>query len=126
MLTRFALLAIRAPRRVLLIAGFLLIGGGLFGAPVAGHLLTGGFTDPAADSTKATQVIDDRFAGGPANLVFVVSAPGGVDGATARANGTRIEQSLHQRSDWLSFAASYWTSPQGSAGALRSKDGNAG
>src|SRR3954471_22708927 len=108
MLSRIALFAVHAPKRILLVAGILLLAGGIFGAPVASHLLTGGFTDPGADSTKGTQVIDDRFTGGAGNLVFVVSAPGGVDGATARTNGTRIEQSLHQRSDWLSFAASYW------------------
>src|SRR3954471_19337759 len=111
MLTRLALLAIRAPRRVLLIAGILLIGGGLFGAPVASHLLTGGFTDPSADSTKATQVIDDRFAGGQANILFVVRAPDGIDGTAARTAGTRIERALQQRTDWVTFAASYWTSP---------------
>ena len=126
MLTRLARLAIAAPRRVLLVAGFLLVVGGLFGAPVAGHLLTGGFTDPSADSTKATQVIDAHFAGGQANLVFLVSAPGGVDSAAARATGTGIERALAQRTDWLSFAASYWTAPRAQAQTLRSKDGKSG
>jgi RND superfamily putative drug exporter len=122
-LTRIATIATRAPKRVLLVAGLLLILGGLFGAPVAGHLLTGGFTDPSADSTKATNLIDADFAGGQANLVFLVTGPGGADGADARQAGTRIEAALHQRTDWVSFAQSYWTThdPQ-----LRSKDGRYG
>jgi len=59
---------------VLVLAGILLVGGALFGAPVASHLLTGGFTDPAADSTHASNIIDSQFRGGQANLVFLVSA----------------------------------------------------
>ena len=126
MLTRIAHLAIRAPKRILLVAGLLLVAGGIFGAPVAGHLLTGGFTDPSADSTKATSIIDDRFTGGQANLVFLVTAPGGADSAAARATGTHIEQALAQRTDWLTFASSYWSAPRGQADALRSKDGKYG
>ena len=45
MLVRLAQFALRAPKRVLVIAGLLLVGGAIFGAPVAGHLLTGGFTE---------------------------------------------------------------------------------
>ncbi|HKC28109.1 MAG TPA: MMPL family transporter, partial [Jatrophihabitans sp.] len=124
MLVRLATLVLRAPRRVLIIAGLLLVGGGIFGAPVAGHLLTGGFTDPSADSTRATSIIDAKFHGGQANLVFLVSAPGGADSAAARATGTEITAGLAKRSDWTTFAQSYWTSP-GRAG-LRSTDGKYG
>src|SRR3954452_13352098 len=122
MLTRLAHLAVRAPKRILLVAGLLLVAGGIFGAPVAGHLLTGGFTDPSADSTKATQLIDERFAGGQANLVFLVTAPGGADSAAARTAGAGIERALARRTDWLTFATSFWTSPRAQADALRSKD----
>jgi RND superfamily putative drug exporter len=124
MLVRIASLALRAPRRVLIIAGLLLVGGGIFGAPVASHLLTGGFTDPSADSTRATSIIDAKFHGGQANLVFLVSAPGGVDSAAARATGTQITAALTKRTDWTTFAQSYWTSPNGAG--LRSNDGKYG
>jgi putative drug exporter of the RND superfamily len=126
MLTRFATVALNAPKRVLVIAALLLVGGGIFGAPVAGHLLTGGFTDPAADSTKATNIIDDQFHGGQANLVFLVTAPGGADSAAARTTGERIEHALAQRADWVTFAQSYWSAPRGAAAGLRSKDGKYG
>ncbi|MDT4933716.1 MAG: putative drug exporter of the superfamily, partial [Pseudonocardiales bacterium] len=126
MLTRIADLAIRAPKRILVIAGLLLVGGGIFGAPVAGHLLTGGFTDPAADSTRATSVIDAKFHGGQANLVFLVTAEGGVNSTAARTTGTQIESALARRTDWVTFAQSYWSSPPGQADGLRSKDGRYG
>src|SRR3954452_9537566 len=126
MLSRIALFAVHAPKRILLVAGILLLAGGIFGGPVASHLLTGGFTDPGADSTKASQLIDDNFTGGQANLVYLVTAPGGADSAAARAAGTRIERALERRTDWLSFASSYWTSPAGQADALRSEDGKYG
>jgi RND superfamily putative drug exporter len=126
MLTRLANLAIRAPKRVLVIAGLLLVGGAIFGAPVASHLLTGGFTDPAADSTAATTVIDAKFHGGQANLVFLVTAKGGADSAAARTAGTRIESTLRERGDWVNYAQSYWSAPSGQADALRSRDGKYG
>jgi RND superfamily putative drug exporter len=126
MLTRIAALAIRAPRRVLTLTGILLVVGGIFGAPVASHLLTGGFTDPSADSTHATNIIDANFHGGQANLVFLVTAPGGVNSTAASATGRRIRSTLAQQSDWVSFAQSYWTSPKAQAAGLRSKDGKYG
>ena len=42
MLRRIALLAIAAPRRVLVVAVLAMIAVGIFGVPVAGHLSSGG------------------------------------------------------------------------------------
>jgi putative drug exporter of the RND superfamily len=126
MLVRLAHFVLRYPKRVLAIAGLLLVGGALYGAPVAGHLLTGGFTDPAADSTHATQLIDDRFHGGQANLVFLVSAPGGVNSPAARATGMHIQKALAKRTDYTTFAQSFWTTPKGARAGLRSEDGKYG
>jgi putative drug exporter of the RND superfamily len=126
MLSSIASLAIRAPKRILIIAGLLLVGGGIFGGPVASHLLTGGFTDPAADSTHATNAIDANFHGGQANLVFLVTAKGGADSAAARTTGKQIEAALLTRTDWVTFAQSYWTSPAGQAEGMRSEDGKYG
>src|SRR3954451_1768414 len=126
MLVRLAHLALRGPKRVLRVAGLLLVGGALFGAPVASHLLTGGFTDPAADSSRAQTLIDERFHGGQANLVFLVPAPGGADSPAARITGEKIQSALAARPDWTTFAHSYWTSPKGEAAGLRSEDGRYG
>src|SRR3954453_9878400 len=126
MLVRLAHLALRGPKRVLSVAGLLLVGGALFGAPVASHLLTGGFTDPAADSSRAQTLIDERFHGGQANLVFLVTPPGGADSPAARITGEKIQSALAERTDWTTFAHSYWTSPKGEAAGLRSEDGRYG
>jgi RND superfamily putative drug exporter len=126
MLTRLASLALRAPKRVLVIASLLLVAGGVYGAPVAGHLLTGGFTDPGADSTRATDIIDAKFAGGQANLVFLVSAKGGADSAAARTTGEHIEAELNKRAGWVTYAQSYWSSQGSQAAGLRSADGSYG
>ena len=126
MLVRLAAFVLRYPKRVLAIAGLLLVGGAVYGAPVAGHLLTGGFTDPSADSTHATNLIDDQFHGGQANIVFLVSAPGGIDSPAARATGVHIQRVLAQRTDWTTFAQSYWQTPRGARAGLKSKDGKYG
>ncbi|MDT4919803.1 MAG: putative drug exporter of the superfamily [Pseudonocardiales bacterium] len=126
MLVRLAHFVLRYPKQVLAIAGLILVGGAVYGAPVASHLLTGGFTDPSADSTKATDLIDDQFSGGQANLVFLVSAPGGIDGPAATATGKHIESALAQRTDWTSFAQSYWSVPGKQAAGMRSSDGEYG
>jgi RND superfamily putative drug exporter len=117
---------VRAPRRVLAGAGLVLVAGGVFGAPVASHLLSGGITNPSADSTRATDLIDQKFHGGQPNLVFLITAPGGADSAAARSTGLQIEAALEQRTDWTTFADSYWTSPGAEAAALRSRDGTYG
>ena len=126
MLVRLAAFVLRYPKRVLAIAGLLLVGGAVYGAPVAGHLLTGGFTDPSADSTHATNLIDDQFHGGQANLVFLVSAPGGINSPAAQATGRHIQKVLAHRTDWTTFAQSYWTAPRGARAGLRSADGKYG
>src|SRR5205807_1493706 len=36
---------------------------------------------------------------------------------------TSIEDGLHKRTDWVTFAQGYWTAPKAAAAALRSKDG---
>jgi RND superfamily putative drug exporter len=126
MLVRLAAFVLRYPKRVLAVAGLLLVGGAVYGAPVAGHLLSGGFTDPSADSTHATTLIDDGFHGGQANLVFLVSAPDGVNSPAARATGVHIQKALAKNTDWTTFAQSYWTTPKGARDGLTSKDGTYG
>jgi RND superfamily putative drug exporter len=123
MLTRLAELGLRAPKRVLAAAGLLLVLGAIFGGPVASHLEAGGFTDPSADSTRAGQLIDARFHGGQANLVFLVTSPGGADTTAARRAGTEITRALAKRTDWVTFSQSYWTAPSAAAEGLLSKDG---
>ncbi len=93
MFRRFADLALAAPRRILVVAGLFLIVGIVVGAPVADHLKAGGFTVPDADSTIATEQLDEHFDGGAANLIFLVRDTDSADGAdsdAAEAAGAEI------------------------------------
>ena len=48
MLERIALLAIRAPRRIVAIAALVMVACGIFGIPVANSLSAGGFHYPTS------------------------------------------------------------------------------
>src|SRR6266581_2582284 len=125
MLTRLAQLSIRAPRRVLVVAGLIFVAGALFGAPVAKHLSAGGFNDPNAASSEARDLLASRFNAGDPNLVFEVTTAQGADSAAARSEGQRIVGTLAGDHN-VSQVASYWTVPSQAAAALRSKDGHSG
>ncbi len=122
MLTRLALLGIRAPRRVLATAGLIFVAAFVLGAPVAKHLSAGGFSDPHAPSSKAKDLLASRFDAGDPNLVFQVTSSAGVDSSAARAAGARIVDTLASDRD-VSQIQSYWTSPAQATGGLRSNDG---
>lgn len=122
MLTRLANIGIRAPRRVLVAAGFLLVLAVIFGAPVAAHLSAGGFRDPHSASSKADDLLQAKFNAGDDNLILEVSSPDGTDSAAARAKGLSIVHAL-QDEKYASQVVSYWTVPAGQAGGLRSADG---
>lgn len=122
MLTRIARLATRYPKQVLLAAVALALICGGFGATVTDRLQAGGFTSDQAESTRAAKLIADRFDGAEPNLVLLVRADGGVDGAAARSVGTDIAQRLSARPD-AAGVRSYWTAPPQAAAALRSTDG---
>ncbi|PZS15179.1 MAG: hypothetical protein DLM57_13210, partial [Pseudonocardiales bacterium] len=122
MLTRLANLAIRAPRRVLFAAGFLLVLAVIFGAPVASHLSAGGFRDPHAQSSKADDLLQATFNAGDANLILEITSPDSADSGVARAQGLSIVRAL-QHQKYAGQVVSYWTVPPAQAGSLRSGDG---
>jgi putative drug exporter of the RND superfamily len=124
-LARLAELGIQAPRRVLLVAGLLLVLGGAFGSTAANHLSSGGFRDPGASSTRAENILQQDFHAGDANLIIEVTSPSGVDGAAARAQGLAVVRAV-ERSPYASQVQSYWTAPKEQAAALRSTDGRSG
>jgi putative drug exporter of the RND superfamily len=124
-LDRLAELGIRAPRRVLLVAGLLLVLGGVFGSTAADHLSSGGFRDPNAGSTKAEEILQQDFQAGDANLIIEITSPHGVSDAAARAQGLAVVRAV-QRSPYASQVASYWTAPKAQAAALVSKDQESG
>jgi RND superfamily putative drug exporter len=125
LLQRIARLAITAPRRTIAIALLLMAAAGVFGVPVAKSLSAGGFQDPTAESARATQLLTDEFGQGDVQLLFVVSAPGGVDSAAARSVGTDIVDRL-KTSAHVTTVTSAWTAPPAAAASLVSKDRGSG
>ncbi|MDZ4266620.1 MAG: MMPL family transporter [Mycobacterium sp.] len=124
MLHRIALMAIAAPRRILVVALFVMVGCGIFGVPVIKHLSAGGFQDPTSESAEATQLLVDKFGQGDMELVIGVTSESGVDGA-ARRVGTDITAELAE-SPYVGTVTSAWTAPPGAAPALISEDGRTG
>ncbi len=122
MLTRLANLGIRAPRRVLGLAGLFFVLLAAYGAPAAGHLSSGGFSAPDASSTKAADLLTARFHTGDANLILEVTAPGGATSQAARTEGLALVDAVKHVPD-ASSIVSFWTAPKQQAGSLLSKDG---
>jgi RND superfamily putative drug exporter len=125
LLHRVARLAIAAPRRVITIAALLTIALGIFGVPVAKSLSPSGFQDPTAESSRATELLTDKFRQGDVQMLIVVSAPGGVDSPAARQAGTDIVDGL-RRSPHVANVTSYWTTPPAAAADLVSTDHTSG
>jgi RND superfamily putative drug exporter len=124
-LRRLADLGIAAPRRVLAVAGLLLVLGGGFGSSAADHLSSGGFRDPDAASTKAEDLLQHDFSAGDANLIIEVTSPDGVNDAAARTEGLAVVRAVED-SAYASQVQSYWTAPESQAASLRSTDGRSG
>ncbi|MGW0533954.1 MMPL family transporter [Streptomyces sp. NPDC003032] len=119
MFERIAELAIRRSRLVLVVTVVVVALMGTLGAGAFGKLLGGGFDDPASQSSRARDVIDEKF-GGETNLVLLVhAAEGRVDTPAAEQSGRTLVSDLKEERQ-LANVVSYWdtNSPD-----LRSKDG---
>ena len=125
MLTRLADIGIRSPKRVLALAGLLLVLAALYGASAASHLASGGFYDTKAESWHARTTLDNTFHAGDPNLVIEVTSSGGATSAQARAAGLRLTETL-ARKQYVTQVVSYWTAPPTQAKGLISKDGRSG
>ena len=125
MLTRCAELGIRAPKYVLGFAGLVLVLFAVFGAPVASHLSAGGFNDPNSQSSKANDLLADRFDAGDANLILQVTSPDGVGSPQTRTVALDLVHRLTS-AQYTSQVTSYWTAPASEGAGLRSKDGTSG
>ncbi|MFF5157875.1 MMPL family transporter [Streptomyces sp. NPDC000348] len=119
MFERMADLAIRRSRLVLVVAALAVALMGVVGAGAFDKLKGGGFDDPASPSTRAANVIADKF-GGETNLVLLVRSPDGrIDTPAAEENGQDLVAEL-KKDERLSNVVSFWetNSPD-----LRSEDG---
>ena len=125
MLQRIALLAIAAPRRVIAAALLIAVAAGIFGIPVATSLSASGFQDPTSESSRATQLLTEKFGQGDVQMLITVTAPDNVLGGPARTVGLDVVDRL-QRSPHVANVTSAWTAPPGAAAELVSKDGKSG
>lgn len=125
MLQATARLAIRAPKRIIVIAALVMVAAGIFGIPVARHLSAGGFQDPTSESAQAARLLSQKFDQSDQQLLITVSDPGGATAAAARSVATDIVSRL-TASPHVLQVTSPWTSPPAAAGELLSKDGRTG
>jgi uncharacterized membrane protein YdfJ with MMPL/SSD domain len=125
LLQRIAHLAISVPRRIIAAAVLVAVAAAIFGIPVAKSLSASGFQDPTSESSRATQLLTDKFGQGDVQMLITVTAPGDVLGGEARAVGLdvvgRLKSSAH-----VANVTSAWTAPPGAAAGLVSKDGKSG
>src|SRR5271154_2616838 len=94
MLQRIARLAIVAPRRILVVAGLVMVAAAIFGLPVAKSLSAGGFQDPESESARAIHLLTDKFGQSDQQIVIVVTAPGGAQSDQARHVASDIIEQL--------------------------------
>ncbi|MET0523043.1 MAG: MMPL family transporter, partial [Jiangellaceae bacterium] len=119
MLGQLATFVVRHARLVLaaflvVVAAVAVLGFGAFA-----KLQTAGFDDPAAESTAAAELLEQRF-GGESDLVFLVRADAGtVDEGPAAEAGAALSDRLAADPD-LSHVTSYWTT---GAQSMKSVDG---
>ena len=122
MLSRLARIAIRRSRAVLVAAALFAVAAGALGGGVAANLVSGGFEDPASDSSRAEDLLAEQFDSGVPNLVLVVTAPDGtdVDDPEVAAAGQALTAELAAE-DHVDDVVGYWS--DGGAPPLRSEDG---
>jgi RND superfamily putative drug exporter len=122
MLTRFARLATRRSRGVLIAAVLFVVLAGAFGGGVAQNLTAGGFEDPGTEFSRAEDALAERFDTGVPNLVLLVTAPDGdVDAPDVAEAGRAVTDELAAE-DHVTDVVSYWS--EGGAPPLRSDDGD--
>ncbi|CAO5245704.1 putative drug exporter of the RND superfamily [Frankia sp. AgKG'84/4] len=112
-------LVTRRPRLVLVLTVVVLLGGGVLAATAFGKLQTGGFDDPASESSRAADQLDTRFHGRPNVLLLVTARRGDVDDAPVAAAGRAVAADLAAQPG-ARDVVSYWT---GAGSLLRSQDG---
>ena len=125
LLYRIATFALAAPRQVLLVTALLAVIAGVFAVPVTNSLSAGGFQDPSAESSRATQLLTDKFGQSEIQVIFLVTAPDGLYSPSARAAGTHIAAYLGNDSQ-VTGVISAWTAPPTATDSLISVDGRSG
>jgi RND superfamily putative drug exporter len=108
---------------VLVVTLLLLPVAGVLGGPVKGKLSAGGFSDPAAEASRAAALLQDEYRTGSPNVVLLVTAgkgTAGVDDPAVAERGAALTREL-AATPGLVDAVSYWS--LGNVAPLRSTDG---
>ncbi|MFN8079524.1 MAG: MMPL family transporter [Kineosporiaceae bacterium] len=123
--SRLARVIIGRARWVLAASVLAVVLAGVLGSGAIGKLLGGGFEDPASESSRAREVLEQTFGQRPANLVVLVTAPDGarVDDDAVATAGRDVARRLDALGD-VEVLASYWDAPPAVAAGLRSTDGH--
>ena len=122
MFTRLGHLTVRRRRLVLALSGLFVVLAAVLGGSVFSRLDAGGFADPDAESTRATDLVVEEFRSGQPNLVVLVdAADGDVDSPATAAAGAMVLERLKADAAVVQ-AVSYWSF--GNAPPLRSTDGD--
>lgn len=122
LLARLGTLLVHRRRAVLWITAGLVVLCAVLGSGVFSRLESEGFADPGAESSRASDLIADRFGPSVPGLVLVVTARDGadVDDPAVAARGAALTEQVAGIAH-VSQALSYWTT--GRQEALRSTDG---
>ena len=94
----------------------------VFGIPVTHSLSAGGFRDPNAESSLATNILATKFSQGDTQLLITVSSDDGIHSADAQRVGMDIVRQLGG-SPYVARVTSPWTAPPSAAATLIGKDG---
>jgi len=120
-LARLAAFTVRRRRSILLGALVVFLAAAVYGGNVASRLSSGGFDNPASESSQAQRLLRDRFGSGAPNLVLLVDGGArGVDTSSVQAAGRALTTKLAGERG-VTDVASYWSLQD--ASPLRSKDG---
>ena len=120
MLAKLGLLLVRRRRPVLVLTALALAVAAAIGGSVPGLLSSGGFADPAAESSLGEERLQERFAAGTNNVVLLVDADRSVDDGDVARTGAELTRRLAAEPG-VANAVSYWT--LGRPAVLRSTDG---
>src|ERR1700758_3939514 len=122
MLRHLAVFILRRPK-VILIAVLAVLGIGIvFGGTVSHKLGVGGFTAPAAESSKADDFLDQTFGTTPDLVLEVIARDGTVETPRVAAVADRVRRLVENEA----AARVIGSFRQDSAGDLRSRDGHSG
>ncbi|QOV38219.1 MMPL family transporter [Streptomyces ferrugineus] len=112
------------PRLSLLVALVITALAVLAGSGVADRLGSGGWEDPAAESTYATKALEREFPASQPNLLLLVDAgSASVDDPAVAAQAQRLAERLAGEKGVVGVG-SYWQADPASAPALRAEDGH--